>query len=144
MLDIVKIGLMKRCLRQYAGNTPICDNLVEFGNLTGDIRRLVLTILVIHGAHNDKQLIGRLRINQELSIGTIIDLPPNEILDNLDIRGTEERLVHRCRQEVSLDGVGSLGVYRGLVEPEPLHLVDRTRGRRSRILDIYAAVEHLL
>ncbi len=108
-LDVSEVCLVHRTLRQDLRNTPVRHDLIELRDLPGDIRRHVTAILEIHGAHDNHQLIDGLFINQELSLGSLVDFAADLVLDDLDVGGAEVGAVQGRGLDVSADGIFGLG-----------------------------------
>ena len=105
ILNVAQIGLVHRTLRQNLRNTPICHKLIQCRNLLRNVVGAILTILEIHGAHNNHQLIHRLFINKELSTRAIVNLTPKLVLDNADVGSTEVGGVQGSGYNIAADRI---------------------------------------
>lgn len=105
----MEIGLVHTGFGNNLRNGKIGDHLVEFGDLFRNVSRLILSVLEIHRAHNDGKLFGGLGVNQEFAVGSFVDFTSDLVLDDLNIGGTEIRLIERSCHHIAANGVFGIG-----------------------------------
>ncbi len=134
---------MHRTFGDNLRHTPIRYKIIEFRNLLGNIRRKVLTVLIVDRPHNNHQLIRRLRINEKFPTGAIVHIAPNLVLNNLHVRRAEVRLVERSGLHIPANGILRLRTRRRRAETEKAGKCTHTVGHgRWAIDETYTPVVH--